>query len=317
LIVALACGSTWNVLWSTYAVYRRFRVAPQVALDPGMTRFFLRVAAPFALAGVFSRVYSSIDSILLSKFVSEAAVGVYGVGYKVAFAFQFLPMSLAAAVYPAMSESYVSNRERLVQVFRTALKYLFVLVVPLAAGIGLLADRLLAAVYGHAFSAADAPLQILMVSLIFAFLYWPAGSLLNACDRERINTAVMGCTMIGNILLNLILIPRFGSVGAALAALAGNAGLFLGAAVPAFRLVRPPLKPMLRDAVKVLASAAVMSGVVIAAEPIAPLAALIPSAMVVYTLSLFALRGVTVEECRTIIGIFTRRTKTVSDIVPT
>ncbi|MEK9151933.1 MAG: flippase [Patescibacteria group bacterium] len=314
LVVALLFGSLWNVAWSSYAIFRRFKVGPAIALDPAMTRFFLRIAAPFALAGIFSRVYSSIDSILLSKLVSESAVGVYGVGYKIAFAFQFLPMALAAAIYPAMSDYYVTNRTRLALVFRTSLKYLFVVVAPLSAGIALLADRLIAAVYGHAFTAATAPLQILMVSLIFAFLYWPAGSLLNASDRERVNTAVMAGTMFGNFLINLALIPRFGPVGAAIAALAGNLGLFLGAAIPAFKIAKPQMMPMAKDAIKIMAATVVMSGFVVAAAPIAPLVSIIAGAMVTYTAAVFALRGITMAELRTLAAVFGRG-KGVSDIV--
>lgn len=61
-----------------------------------------------------------------------------------------------------------------------------------------------------------------MASLFFSFLSFPIGSLLNACNRQSIQTAIIFFILVLNIILNFILIPRYGVAGAAIAALAGN-----------------------------------------------------------------------------------------------
>ena len=64
-------------------------------------------ALPFALAGIFTKVYSYIDTVLLSSFLGSKAVGYYSIPSKITFAFQFIPMAFSAALFPAMSKFFV------------------------------------------------------------------------------------------------------------------------------------------------------------------------------------------------------------------
>jgi O-antigen/teichoic acid export membrane protein len=307
LIVALLMGSVWNVIWSSWSVMRRFPVRVSFRLDRPIVRHLAAVTLPFALAGVFTRVYSYLDSVMLSRLASDAELGAYGVAYKLTFAFIFLPMSFAAAVYPAMSEYYVSDRKRLGTVFSTALKYLYLVVAPLACGIAVLARPLVLMVYGPDFAGAIVPLQILIFSLIFAFLYWPAGSLLNACDRQGRNTVILGVTMVSNLLLNVWLIPRHGAVGAAVAALVGNFVLWAGAMRAAEGVAAYDLPGLLRTAAKVTFAATFMGTSVHLLQPFTPLLALIPAGALIYALVLLGVGGVTPGEAKALMDAFLRR----------
>jgi len=315
LVVALICGSTWNVVWSATMLKRHYGISPRLAWDPAVVRFFWQVTVPFAVAGIFSRVYSYIDSVMLSKMVSETAVGFYGAAYKIVFAFQFLPMGLAAAVYPAMSGYYVSDRDRLGKIFVASLRYLLMVVMPITAGIFVLAKPFVRLVYGSAFGGSVLPLQILIFSLIFAFLYWPAGSLLNACDRQAKNTAVMGATMVSNVLLNIFLLPRYGAAGAATAALVSNAILFGSAYWFAGRVTTFDQKGLLKAAGRICLAAAVMALAVAGLKDALGAIAVIPLGAAVYVAVLWGVRGVTVAEGKNLINIFLHRGKGVSDIV--
>ncbi len=317
LIVALLLGSVWNVIWSTWAVTRKFGVKVSFRLDRHIVKFLAGIVLPFALAGIFSRVYSYIDSVMLSRLASDAEVGVYGVAYKLSFAFQFLPMSFAAAVYPAMAEYYVSDRKRLGAVFAESMKYLLVVVMPLAFGIATLAEPIVLRVYGQAFAGAVAPLQVLIFSLIFAFLYWPGGSLLNACDRQGQNTAIMGVTMVANIILNAFLIPRFGAPGAAVSALIGNFILWAGVMVFAGRLAVYDRRFFAMTAVKIAFAGSFMALTIVILKPFLPLLVLIPLGGIIYVSVLVGMGGVTVREIKDLIAVFLRRGKKFSDIVNT
>lgn len=315
LIGALLCGSAWNVVWSAWMLKRKFGVLPLFRLDRSIIRFFWGVTIPFALAGIFSRVYSYIDSIMLSKLISETSVGLYSVAYKIAFAFQFVPMAFAAAIYPAMSEYYVSDRERLGRLFAFSLKYLLALALPLTFGIAILASPIIIAVYGSDFSGSILPLQVLMFSLVFAFLYWPAGSLLNACDRQAKNTLVMGVTMVSNIVLNAILIPRLSATGAAISALLGNMILFAGAFFFAHDLAPWHKRILATASLKILLSSVAMGAVIIALRPVVHFLLLIPVGVVVYVSIMMLTGGITRKEIRGILSIFLRKGRGVSDIV--
>lgn len=315
LIVALLLGSTWNVIWSAWSVTRRFPVRLSLKWDRSIVRLLVSIAVPFALAGVFSRVYSYLDSVMLSRLATDAEVGAYGVAYKLAFAFQFLPMSFAAAVYPAMSEYYVSDRKKLGTVFAASIKYLLLVVVPLACGVAVLAVPIIAALYGPSFAAAAAPLQVLIFSLIFAFLYWPGGSLLNACDRQSQNTGIMFVTMASNLALNVFLIPRYGAMGAAFAALAGNIILWAGSAVLAGRLAVYDRAALLKTALSIVFAGSFMTVTIYLLRPFVHFLFLIPAGAAVYATVLVGVGGIKTGEIRDLVNVFLRRGKKISDIV--
>jgi O-antigen/teichoic acid export membrane protein len=66
------------------------------------------------------------------------------------------------------------------------------------------------------------PLQILMFGLVFSFLSFPVGALLNACNKQSTQTTIVFFVLVANVILNLILIPRYTVIGAAISATVAN-----------------------------------------------------------------------------------------------
>ena len=67
-----------------------------------------------------------------------------------------------------------------------------------------------------------------MVSLIFGYMGFITGALLNATNNQKTQTGLLGSSLVINVILNLILLPRLGIVGAAISALVSNTFLCLG-----------------------------------------------------------------------------------------
>jgi O-antigen/teichoic acid export membrane protein len=65
-------------------------------------------------------------------------------------------------------------------------------------------------------------MRVIVLSLLFIFIGYPLGSLLNACDRQKQNMRNMIIVSISSIILNLILIPRYFAIGAAITVLTTN-----------------------------------------------------------------------------------------------
>lgn len=215
LVVALLIGSLFNMLFSAYHVSRRLGSdVLRPTWDARQAQTLLRMALPFALAGIFVKVYSYVDSVFLSKFIGTAAVGVYSIAYKFTYAFQFLPMAFVAALYPGMSAVVGKDTQRLAELFNDAMWYVAILAAPISFGIWAIAPDAVN-LAGEGYESAAPVLQILVFALIPIFLDFPVGSLLNAADRQLTKTAIMGVTMIINVVCNAILIPGYGTIGAA------------------------------------------------------------------------------------------------------
>jgi len=222
LILAFTLPSAINAVFAAVVAYRRYGIKPLPQFEKKTFTFLWKITIPFALAAIFARVYGYIDSILLKEMLGDKAVGWYSTPYKITYAFQFLPLALVAAIYPRMSEYFVSQKQKLGTILHDSIKYLFVVSVPIAFGICVLAHDIILFLYGNQFLPSVLPLQILIMSLIFSFVGFPIGACLNACNKQSTQTMIVAVVMVLNILLNLALIPRIGVAGAAVAALIGN-----------------------------------------------------------------------------------------------
>lgn len=225
LAVALLLSSTWSVGWSLFQL-KKFNI---IAEQPRKSDFRLlaREAIPFGIAGIAVKVYSYVDSIFLKFFHGVTAVGVYSVAYKLTYALQFLPLTFTAALYPALSAAFAKGEKDDVRnTFFGALRLMAGAGFVMTAGLSALAPRLIPLVYGVEYLEAVPALSVLPWVLLPIFMDFPIGALLNASHRAHLKTTAMVCTMIINIVLNLILVPLYGPVGAAWAGVVSFWALF-------------------------------------------------------------------------------------------
>ena len=258
LIIAFVVPSFLNVCFASLMLYKKYQIKLKPRFDKNIFNHLAKIAVPFALAAIFARVYSYIDSIILSKLVGDIAVGWYSIPYKITFAFQFIPMALTAALYPRFSESFIFDKEKLSFYFQKGMKYLMIIVFPITIGIIVLAKDIILSLYTSEFLPSILPLKILMISLIFSFLSFPIGALLNACNKQITQTAIVLFILLVNISLNLFLIPKYGITGAAIAALTGNILLTVIGYFFTRSITRLPHKLLLKDFFSLLSCALFM-----------------------------------------------------------
>ena len=96
---------------------------------------------------------------------------------------------------------------------------MILIVLPIMTGLIMLADRIIFYVYSSAFANSVIALQILAASLIFSFVHYLMGFLLNAIDKQKLFTLTASITAVFNIVLNIFLIPKYSYIGAGVATL--------------------------------------------------------------------------------------------------
>lgn len=297
LIVALILGSSINLLISTMNVVKQFG---WTVLVPTFNRqrfiVLFKIALPFALAGIFTRVYSTVDTVLVSKFLDTVSVGIYSIAYKFTYAFQFLPLAFVAALYPNLSSLFDNDLKALRNTFNRAMWYMMIIVTPLVFGIWLIADEavLLA---GVEYADAASVLKLLIFGLIPIFLDFPVGSLLNAANRQTTKTAIIGVTMIISVLMNILLVPRIGLIGAATSAIVSFSFMFIAGlffikkTIPSFEFTH-----LFLVLFKILLSGLLMLLVGVLLKPTIGWVVLIPASGVVYLLGLIVTKSVSKNE---------------------
>ncbi len=216
-IIITLFASLFNFIWSAFFVLKKYQVKLNWLYDKILLRKILIITWPFALSAVFAKIYAYVDGFILKILTNDSQLGFYSVAYKVTFAWQFIPLAFVAALYPAFAHYWQHDKQNLEQILRRAIFYLAYIALPIAAGIAILAEVLIHQFYTKNFSISILPLQILIISLPFLFINFALSYFLNASDRQTINTRNLGFTMVLNVALNIILIPKFAAVGAALA----------------------------------------------------------------------------------------------------
>jgi len=307
LVGVLLTANTIHLFYVTFLLVKKWGMRIRLIFEKKYTFTILKLATPFAVAAGFTRVYGAFDQVLLSKLASPEALGYYAVAYKLTFALQFIPLALVAALYPAMSTYYVQEKTMLNKAFTRSVYYLLVFTLPLSFGVATLAKPFIHTLYTTNFSDAIAPLQILILSLTFLFINFPLGALLNATNRQKRNTINIGGAMVVNIILNVILIPKFQALGAAWASLISTIFLFVVSWHAVYNLLRLDYGYIIRIFFKTLFSSLVMTLWLNFAMGILPwiLAALI--GMLVYIVCQITLRAITIRDIKQLMESFYKK----------
>ena len=304
LILAFTIPSILNACFVCTMLYRKYHIRFVPQWNKKVFVYLFRITVPFALAGIFARVYSYIDSMLLSRILGDIAVGLYAIPYKIAFAFQFIPIALIATVYPRFSTYFVEDSKKLARTFEHAITYLLLIAFPVAVGIGVLSSDIILLLYTSEYAGAIVPLQVLMSSIIFSFISFPIGALLNACNRQATQTKIVGSVLLINIVLNLILIPKTGVAGAAISALVGNVLLSGIGFVFVSRITSLNYSYLLTTLSKIALSAVVMGGVVWYVNTVTHFLFAILVGIVIYPVMIYSTQVIKPREYTTIRQVF-------------
>ena len=176
-------------------------------------------SVPFSLSIFFLYIYYRIDTVMLSLMVNDQVTGWYNAAYRLVDVVNYIPFLIVTAILPPMARSSKQDKELLRDIFNRSLRYLIILAVPIGLGTYLLAPRIIQFVYGEGFSNAAFALKILIWAEVFVFVNYLGGQLLNVIDKQKAYTMIIGITAGVNILLNVILIPKYTYIGASFATL--------------------------------------------------------------------------------------------------
>jgi stage V sporulation protein B len=172
---------------------------------------------PLLLASIGFVVIAQIDTLMLTSFRTLEEVGVYNVILPTAMLLVGLGGSLALALLPFVSEYWASKKyEELINIIKIIYKNAFIIIVPLSLIVFAFSDVILRVLFGAEFVVGSVALKILTIGMIFFSVATINNSILSAIGRPKIVTKIVLFATIFNIFLNLILIPLFGIMGAAI-----------------------------------------------------------------------------------------------------
>lgn len=196
--------------------YRIFDESRPVSKGVDFTADIFKYSLPLFIISIGFLIATEVDTIMLGLLSTDTEVGVYAVAKQIIVKIPHISLAIAMGTMPVFAKLNESNRERLEKLFDKLLKVNALVIGPIAMAILVLSGYLVPLIFGAGYSAAVLPLQILVVYLLCTTFSTSLGSFLNyrgLATKRAINMSVM---IFLNIILNLLLIPQHGAVGAAI-----------------------------------------------------------------------------------------------------
>ncbi|MGB6063221.1 MAG: polysaccharide biosynthesis C-terminal domain-containing protein [Desulfomonilaceae bacterium] len=184
-----------------------------------MWRILMKEAPTFTSIAIFSTIHLSIAQILLSKLQSVESVGIFSAADRLLAICKTVPVAFSSALLPFFTRHFALGPKDLMRLASDSLRYLFVGVFPVVVGTFVLADSIIAQIYGQKFMFAGTVLRFHILSLIPFTTVYVMAQVLIATDNQKVDLTINIVAAIINLILNLLLISYLAELGAVFATL--------------------------------------------------------------------------------------------------
>lgn len=179
---------------------------------------WLASTAPLAVFAAAHVIVGRTDTVMLGVFATPADVGVYQVAMSGAALVIVGLGAVNLVVAPQFARLHASgNRAALQRIVTQSARIVALLALPAVIVLVLFGAQLVVWVFGSDYAGAATPLSVLAIGQFVNAFFGSAGVLLNMANHERAAARGLMVAAVLNVVLNVLLIPRFGVTGAAVA----------------------------------------------------------------------------------------------------
>ena len=236
LIWGHVTSSTFQIEWFVYAQTSAYLLTAIIALAVVVKKasfkrlnwnmpFFVMIikqSFPFAVLVLLMTFYNRIDPVMIERLLpdklGDEQAGIYASAYRLLDASNMIAYLFSVLLLPLFSRM-IKNKESVVQVMKLAATLLIIISSIVAFASHFYSYELMDLLYvAHVQESSDV-FRLLMFGYIAISTTYVFGTLLTANGNLKYLNIVAGCGMLLNLILNLVLVPRFLAVGSAYASL--------------------------------------------------------------------------------------------------
>ena len=299
LMIGLAVGAAASLAVGLWLLRTKLAFPVGLDLSPRHVANFVRAGSMIAATGAVTVIYERVDVLMLSKLDSEAGVALYSIAFLVVQYVLMIPTIVGSAFFPMLIERLKGEPETARKEYELMIRLFLFISIPASIVLMLGGGEALRLVLGEKYAGSGEPMRVFAWICTLGFLnalFW-YGILASYKERAMIALMVVGLAV--NVLINALLIPPLGPLGAAIG-LVGSYVLIVGGEFWLIRrhLFRIPVGPLVA---KPLVAGAVAAAVAAPLFGVSELAAGLAGA-VAFTLALLGLRYISAEEWRPLTG---------------
>jgi PST family polysaccharide transporter len=214
-LLEVALGAAFLII--AYAIHgesiRRWMARTSVAMK------LVRDSWPLVFSGLVVMIYMRIDQIMIGEMIGEREVGLYSAAVRLSELWYFVPMAIAGSMFPRIVELRMSDMKQYTRRMQQMYDFLTWSSVAGALLLSFFAGPLINMLYGRQYVGAAGVLSIHAWTGVFVSLGVASGKHLLAENLTVIAFYRSASGAIVNVLANLLLIPRYGVIGAAFSTL--------------------------------------------------------------------------------------------------
>ena len=186
----------------------------------------LEFVIPITLTSIVGTIMLHIDTLMLGIWSDAEQVGLYAVAQRILQFSFIIPTLFITALYPTLAKIYTENKENFIVFTKKITTLLFILGTPVAFGGCILGTPLLTTLFGSEYTLSGPAFSWLIIGTFFifpGFLFQILAIITEQQKKLALNICIIICV---TIILNAILIPSYGIIGAAIGTTISQIGLF-------------------------------------------------------------------------------------------
>lgn len=186
------------------------------SLDQARSLFdYSKYAFVSSIGGYF---YSWMDVAIIGLFLTQSEVGIYEISWRVTGIVMLFSSSIATAIFPQVSQWDAEDAtERIESLLSDSIAPALLVAIPAFFGVILFPEEILGLVFGAEYTAGGLILIILMGEKVVQSVHIILGRSLQGINQPHLAAKAGVISMALNLVLNIILVIKFGIVGAAIA----------------------------------------------------------------------------------------------------
>ncbi len=213
-VLSLAIANTISVLLFVVVLNRKYDIAFQkVSFSEIME--LVKKALPIFSMNIFIVIYFRVDVLILEYFsISKEIVGIYGSIHRIVEMYMLIPTTLMTIAYPIISRDYHRDKEKIISFSNRLLNVTMMITLPIVLIVTFNSYEINLMVFGEKYIVGYSGLQVIIWTIIPLGMNYVFGHLLISIDKQKECAKSVFVAAILNILLNILLIPKYSFVGA-------------------------------------------------------------------------------------------------------
>ncbi len=217
VVIAYIITTILALLLSFYFLNTKVLNIIQTTPTKNLYKNILKFTLPLSVMNFSNSVLSWVDTLIIGYFLIEAQIGIYNVAITLAGLVVIFLSATQAALTPLLTEEYAKNKtKQLKETYKLMSFWLFLIISPLILLMYALPNELLS-LFGQPFTAGITSFLILIFGFLLTATFGQAGPILLSIGKPKVLMFNALTTIIVDVILNILLIPKYGIAGAALA----------------------------------------------------------------------------------------------------